>query len=221
VAVVVVVGACTGDDGADEPSPVPPPRVVVGTDIVGAVATAALGEDAVVEVVPGDDALDRALLEQLAPIPFGESPAWAAPPAPSPDRPALGSPDPAFWLDPDRVTQAARLLADGVDLSPDARLRTDARIEELAETMRVADERAQAMLITLPPARLQVATANVRLGYHAERYGLVIVPTDGDLGDADPLAGLDVDRLGPPGTPTDTLDGLLVEVARRIAEPST
>jgi ABC-type Zn uptake system ZnuABC Zn-binding protein ZnuA len=217
LAVAALCSACTTDsdsptDAAD--TTIERPRVVVGREIVGAIAEAALGDDAIVDVEPGNDAIDRAVLAALAPIPFGEGPAWASPPAGGADVPALGDPDPAFWLDPDRVTQAARLIAADVELSPDARARTDVRLDELADAMRHADEQVQAMFAAFAPERWPVATANIRLGYFAERYGLVIVPADG----SDPLSGLDVDRLGAAGSPTGTLDGLLVEVGRRITE---
>jgi ABC-type Zn uptake system ZnuABC Zn-binding protein ZnuA len=219
VAVVIASIACGrgSESPSGEPTTTKTTSVVVGSDIVAAVATAALGEDAVVEVVPGRDDVDRAVLARLAPIPFGEGPQWATSPAPAADRPQIGSPDPAFWLDPDRVVQAARLIAADVALSPEARRRADTRIDDLAAAMRGADERVQALLAPTTPGPLRVTTDNVRLGYFAERYGLVVVPTTG----ADPLAGLDVDRLGPSGSPTSTLDGLVIEVARRIAAPAT
>jgi ABC-type Zn uptake system ZnuABC Zn-binding protein ZnuA len=210
VAFVVCTFGCTDDDR--------PPTVVASNDIVAAVATAVLGEDAAVEVQPGAaDSVDAMLLDQLAPIPFGEGAQWLGPPPPSGDAPAIGTPDPAFWLDPDRVVQAARSIAQNAELDETARQRTDERLAALRETMRRADEEVQGLLLDLPPERRVVLTDNIRLGYLAERYGLQIGPTEG----AGPLRDLDLDHLGPPGSPTATLDGLIVEVARRVALPES
>lgn len=204
--VALVTSACSSDRAE--------PTLQVSSDLTAAIATAALGDDATVTIQPGGPIVDDALLGELAPMPFGQVPPWTTTPPPNPGGPALGAPDPAVWLDPDRVVQAARTLAARVELDDDARQRTEARIEALHDTMRRADEQVQALVLARTPG-LVVGTGNVRLGYFAERYGLQIQPL-GDPAAADPLAGLDLDHLGPEGTPTATLDAMLVEVARRV-----
>ena len=187
--------------------------------MTAAIAATALGDDVEVVQTADEPVFDDSILGQLAPIPFGEGSQWVAPPPASPGAPAPGAPDPAVWLDPDRVVQAARLLADRVALADAARGRTDARIDELRDSMRDADEQVQALLADSPADRPAIATANVRLGYFAERYGLLISPRTAALamGSADPFAGLDTDRLGPADSPTATLHGLIVDVARRAS----
>lgn len=195
------------------------PRLEVSGAITAAIAFAALGDDVDVITVGDEPVFDDAILGQLAPIPFGQGAQWTASPTASPDSPALGAPDPAVWLDPDRVVQAARLLADRVRLGDDARERTNLRIDELRDSMRDADEQVQALVAALPTEHQTIPTASIRLGYLTERYGLRISPPAAAraMSGPDPLAGLDTDRLGPAGSPTATLDGLIVEVARRVS----
>jgi ABC-type Zn uptake system ZnuABC Zn-binding protein ZnuA len=193
-----------------------PPTLVVSSDVNAAIAVAAFGDDARVEVQNEPQNGDR-LLAQLAPIPFGEGPQWLAPPEPTGDAPYTGQDDPSFWLDPDRVVQAARSIALSAELDEAAQQRTDERLAALRETMMRADEQVQALLLGLTENQRVVATDSIRLGYFAERYGLQILPVDG----AGVLGDLDLDHLGPPGSPTATLDGLIVEVARRVASPGS
>lgn len=194
--------------------------------MTAAIAAAALGADATIDVLPhdtrfddtgfDDTGFDDTVLADLAPIPFGEGAQWVTPIVATVGSPAVGAPDPAIWLDPDRVVQAARLLAARVELSDEARRRVDSRIDALRSSMNAADEQVQAIRATLPADAPTVATADPRLGYFAQRYGFRIQQID-TAGARDPLEGLDTDRLGPTGTATATLDGLLVEVARRVA----
>lgn len=189
----------------------PAPTLDVSSDIEAAIAVAALGDDARIEV--HDDPQSGQFVDaELAPIPYGEGAQWLAPPSRG-GPPYVGGADPAIWLDTDRVVEAGRQLAHRVPLDGAAQQRTEERIAALRETMMRADERAQALLLDLPPERRIISTNSIRLGYFAQRYGLQILPIEG----AGPLGNLDVDRLGPPGSPTATLDGLIVEVARRVA----
>ncbi|MGZ4729012.1 MAG: hypothetical protein ACXWB2_14935, partial [Acidimicrobiales bacterium] len=54
-----------------------------------------------------------------------------------------------------------------------------------------------------------------RLGYFADRYGIELVPLPPNV-DATLLV-IDVDRLGPVGSDTATVGGLLTSIATRIA----
>jgi hypothetical protein len=205
VSVAALVASCGGTTR--------PPTLTVSSDLTAAVATAALGADATVVVEPDGPIVDADLLAELAPMPYGTVPPWTSTPPTQPPGVAPGSPDPAVWLDPDRLVQTARLLAARVDLDEEARARSDDRIGALSDTMRRADEQVQDLVLTRP-AGLVVPTRNVRLAYFAERYGFAIQPiTDASV--LDPLDGLDLDHLGVAGSPTSTFDGMLVELARR------
>jgi ABC-type Zn uptake system ZnuABC Zn-binding protein ZnuA len=198
--------ACSTDGG--------PPTVIVSNEIIASVATAALGDDAAIQIRPdAADPVDAGLLDQLAPIPFGEGPQWLGTPPPSATAPGIGSPDPSFWLDPDRLTQAARWIAARVDLDAAAQQRTDERLATWRETMLIADEQVQGELLDLPPERRIVRTNSSHLGYFAQRYGLQIAPGP----DPGPLGDLDLGGLGLSGSSTATLDGLIVELGRRLA----
>ncbi len=224
VAVVVIAGgaACGGDSK---------PRLEVSGAMTAAIAAAALGSDATVDLRPDntgfddtgfddtgfdDTGFDDTVLADLAPIPFGEGTQWVTPILATAGSPAVGAPDPAIWLDPDRVVQAAGLLAARVELSEEARRRVDSRIDTLRSSMNAADEQVQSIRATLPAEPPTVVTANPRLGYFAERYGFRVQQAD-TAGARDDLEGLDTDRLGPTGSATASLDGLIVEVARRVA----
>ena len=150
VLLVLTAAACGGDRK---------PRLEVTGAMTAAIASAALGDDVDVVMVADEPALDDSILGQLAPIPFGDGPQWAAPPPALPGAPARGASDPAVWLDPDRVVQAARLLADRAPLDGDARQRTDARIDRLRDSMRHADEQVQALLADLPRERSVIPTS--------------------------------------------------------------
>jgi zinc/manganese transport system substrate-binding protein len=127
-----------------------------------------------------------------------------------------GTPDPHVWLDPDRFTTLAHELASalaersGTDAGP-----WNAAATAYGAQLALADEQVQATLLPPGPEQHRVLVSDDRLGYVADRYGieLVLVPPDAD---ANPL-DMDVDRLGPPGSPTGSVAGLLTSIATRIA----
>ena len=79
----------------------------------------------------------------------------------------------------------------------------------------LADEQVQATLATLTPDQHHLLQPDDRLGYFADRYGLELEPLPPNV-DADVLV-IDVDRLGPAGSDTGTVAGLLTSIAGRIA----
>ena len=74
----------------------------------------------------------------------------------------------------------------------------------------------QATLAPLTPGQRRLVVVDQRLGDIADRYDLELVPLDAGADPGQVLA-IDVDRLGPPGTPTGTVAGLLVSIATQIA----
>lgn len=105
------------------------------------------------------------LAPRLAPRPVAPAP---------PDAPL----DPRVWLDPDRMTQAARLVARDVEARPGVdRARLRAATDAYAETLARADEAIQAALLPLPDEARHLATTRPVLGYLAERYSLTVVGT--------------------------------------------
>jgi zinc/manganese transport system substrate-binding protein len=86
--------------------------------------------------------------------------------------------DPHVWLDPDRMTQLARIVGDAVGPLPgvdraEIQRRTDSYAAELAK----ADEAIQRALLPVPEQKRALATGRNQLGYFAERYGLDVVTT--------------------------------------------
>lgn len=128
-----------------------------------------------------------------------------------------GTPDPHVWLDADRFTTLAREVARAMA----ARSLTDpapwqAAAEDYGHQLALADEQVQATLAPLTPGQRRLVVTDQRLGYTADRYDLELVPLDAGADPGQVLA-IDVDRLGPPGTPTGTVAGLLVSIATQIA----
>lgn len=127
-----------------------------------------------------------------------------------------GTPDPHVWLDPDRFTtltrEVAQVLAErsGTDAAPWA----DAA-EAYGAQLALADEQVQATLAPLTPEQHQLLQPDDRLGYFADRYGIELEPLPPNV-DANVLV-IDVDRLGPVGSDTGSVSGLLTSIATRIA----
>ncbi len=128
------------------------------------------------------------------PSPGGEHPTSAGPAAPgttaTTSPAAAGAPlgtaapsggsalDPHVWLDPDRMTQLARIVGDAVGPLPGVdrgaiQRRTDSYAAELAK----ADEAIQKALLPLPETKRALVTGRNQLGYFAERYGVDVVAT--------------------------------------------
>lgn len=158
------------------------------------------------------------LLDDLAPEPYGEGPAYDPGPAPTgPGTPALGAPDPSFWMDPDRATQAARSVAAALDqLSPGDAILTAVNVERVERDLAAADEAVQAALGPLPDTARLIVTDDPHLGYFAQRYGLSISAPG--VGRPPPTgAVLYTSGLGPVGSGAETLPGLLVVDAQNLA----
>lgn len=111
-----------------------------------------------------DDVL--ALAPQLNPIPLGGSELEPG----SSD--ATGATDPHVWLDPDRWTQAARLVGaaiaelDGVDASA-----VERNVAAFDESLGRTDETVQATYAVVPEDRRVLVSDLPALGYLADRYG--------------------------------------------------
>ena len=100
--------------------------------------------------------------------------------------------DPHVWMDPDRMTTAAYLVADAVAEATglDAQALT-ADAAAFDEQLRAVDEEVQGLLADIPEERRVLVTNHDSLGYFAERYGFEIVGTviPGGSTLAEPSAG--------------------------------
>jgi len=91
--------------------------------------------------------------------------------------------DPHVWLDPDRVKQAMKQIADAVTVLPSVDAAAIRRATE-AYTARIdkADEEIQSTLAPITDERRRVATVQDNLTYFADRYGFsiatVVAPAD-------------------------------------------
>jgi len=95
-----------------------------------------------------------------------------------------GSDDPHIWLDPIRMAEAARFIADELaEVDPDGDWTN--RGEAYAEELTVLDEEIAAMLASVD--NRQLVTNHAALGYFADRYGFevvgVVIPGGSTLGD--------------------------------------
>ena len=119
-----------------------------------------------------------------------------------------GTADPHVWLDPDRFTSLAREVAQvvadrsGTDPGP-----WSAAAEAYGAQLALADEQVQATLAPLTPSSAPCCRDDESLGYFADRYGIEIQLLPPNV-DATTLV-IDVDRLGPLGSDTGTVAGLL------------
>jgi len=107
----------------------------------------------------------------LNPIPLGGTELAPVPSAGA----SAGAADPRVWLDPDRMSRAARLVADaairlpGVDAAE-----VTARLTAYQAQIAHADEQIQGFVAEVPPAGRYVVTASDSMGYFADRYGFTI-----------------------------------------------
>jgi hypothetical protein len=207
VAVLVTVAAlgCTTQDRADTVDPAPQPVVVAVDGPVSEALVRRVTEGlAAVEMHPvserddadlfvvadpatteAQDARTLDLTVALALIPYGQQPPYEAPPPPLPpgggvDAEAPGAPDPAFWLDPDRLTQAAVLIAEGLEAAGVDRALLEPGVIGASEELALVDEEVQTLLAPIGDEQRVLVTDSARLGYFAERYGFVIVPESTD-----------------------------------------
>lgn len=123
---------------------------------------------------------------QLNPIPIGGSETGARS-LPAGD---TAPPDPHVWMDPDRMTHAARLVADELAAIGIDRAALDRNVDAFTESVARADEQVQASLARVPDDRRALVTQHDALGYFADRYGFpilgVIVPGGSTLTEPSP-----------------------------------
>lgn len=190
VASTPIVGALVQAVAGDQvdvrvllPAPEPPDGSVVDP------SAAIEGADLVVLIDPdhesgltnvvasaGAASIDVLLLApELGPIPLGTSQLGSSPSEPS------AATVPHVWLDPDRWTQAARLVADrlgaavpGIDEGV-----LQANVAAFDELLGRADETMQALVATLPDDRRVVVTDLAALVYVTDRYGFELVLASG------------------------------------------
>jgi zinc/manganese transport system substrate-binding protein len=138
------------------------------------------------------------------------------------------STDPHVWMDPVRMADAARLVADeleAIDESADWPARAAVYAEELAE----AHREIEATLGAIPAERRKLVTNHDSLGYFAGRYGFevvgVVIPGGTTLAQpsSSELARLvaDIERTGTPAIFAETTDSssLAEAVAAEISRP--
>lgn len=254
VVVVALVGAaCTTEAAA----PSDTLRIIATTSIVGDVVSNVVGDRAEVSVLipPGGDphefqlsakqvaelrdadlvvaiglglepsiadALDDAAMDGTRVLELGPS----VNPRSLPD----GSPDPHVWLDPVRMIDAARLIADmltTLDSGSDWSENAETYATRLAET----DERIAGLIAGLGANQRKLVTNHESFGYFAERYGLevvgVIIPGGSTLASPSSaeLAELVriIDELSVPAIFAETTesDQLAIAIAGETAQPVT
>jgi zinc/manganese transport system substrate-binding protein len=84
--------------------------------------------------------------------------------------------DPHVWLDPDRMAEAAGLVAGEIaDATGLDRATLDGRAAEYASAARVAAEQADQILSAVPSDRRVLVTNHDALGYFARRFDLELV----------------------------------------------
>jgi len=144
-------------DPATWPGDASVPDRLAGADLVVAIGLdyeAVLRAPGALSATGGPVVLSVA--DQLAPTSYGAGPAYPLPPPPAGvGAPAVGAPDPAVWLDPDRLTAASSAIASAIaDVASRRGLAMGddtARVAAEAETLRIADEDMQAALAPLAP----------------------------------------------------------------------
>lgn len=187
----------TGSTVADRP------LVAVATPLVGALVRSVAGDQVAVRLLDpadaGPGALDGVdlvvqvdgggsqprgsapgaadplvLAPELNPIPLGGSeldPTSAA---------GAGATDPHVWLDPDRWTQAARLVAERLGALPGIdRAGLDANVAAFDAAVSRADETLQATFATVGDQRTALVSDLPALAYLTDRYGFDLVLADG------------------------------------------
>ena len=84
--------------------------------------------------------------------------------------------DPHFWMDPLRVAEAARLIAQAL-ASLDASVDWMTRADSYASSIEELHEEIQAILAPIPHEDRELITNHDALGYFADRYGFEIIDT--------------------------------------------
>lgn len=99
---------------------------------------------------------------------------------------AHGSCDPHVWHDPQRMAQAARLIAAELE-EIDASGEWAERADDYAAELTAAEEEIVSILASVPADRRLLVTNHDSMGYFAQRYGFevigVVVPGGSTLGD--------------------------------------
>lgn len=141
-----------------------------------------------------------------------------------------GTLDPHVWMDPDRMSRAATLIAAEAGKLGLDRATLDRRATEYAATLARADEQIQAALAPLPDDRRVLVTNHESMGYFADRYGFrvlgVIVPGGSTLAEpsaaelaalADAITAADVPVIFAETTaPTKLAEALARETGRDV-----
>ena len=216
------------------------------------VANGLLLEEALLDVL--DNAADDGanvvtVADQLDPLPFGDG----------------TRADPHVWMDPVRMTDAARLIA-GELAAIDDTVDWAANAEAYAAALETAHEEIEGLLAPIEAQQRRLVTNHDALGYFAARYGFEVIgtvipggatlaePSSSELaelvasieregvraifaetteapqlaeavaaeaGEQVAVVELYTGSLGEPGSDADTLIGMLVTNARRIAEALT
>jgi zinc/manganese transport system substrate-binding protein len=123
-------------------------------------------EDQLADVLDGaeDDGANLLYVaELLDPLPFAADD-------------ADGALDPHVWLDPLRMADAARLIAEELGAT-DASVDWATRAEAYAAELVAADTAIAEILDVVPPTARKLVTNHDALGYFADRYGFTIVDT--------------------------------------------
>ena len=113
--------------------------------------------------------------------------------------------DPHFWMDPLRVAEAVRLIAQAL-ASLDTSIDWMARADAYASSIEELHEEIQAILAPIPHEDRNLITNHDALGYFAHRYGFeiidTVIPGGATLGEPSSaeLAAL-VDRIRETGAP--------------------
>ena len=94
------------------------------------------------------------------------------------NRPGTDQPDPHFWLDPDRMTKAALLVADELARTTNIdRSVLDANAKTFGETAQLAAAYATTVLDTVPETQRLLVTNHDALEYFANRFHYKIIGT--------------------------------------------
>ena len=165
-------------------------------------------EEGILDVLEAAEADGINLLEVgdlLDPLPFGGHDEEGDGDGDEDEDHAHSGADPHFWMDPLRVAEAARLIAQAL-ASLEGSIDWMARADSYASAIEELHEEIQAILAPIPNEDRALVTNHDALGYFADRYGFEIIDTviPGGATLAEPssaeLAAL-VERIRETGTP--------------------
>ena len=165
-------------------------------------------EEGILDVLEAAEADGINLLEVgdlLDPLPFGGHDEEGDGDGDEDEDHAHSGADPHFWMDPLRVAEAARLIAQAL-ASLNGSIDWMARADSYASAIEELHDEIQAILTPIPNEDRALITNHDALGYFADRYGFEIIDTviPGGATLAEPssaeLAAL-VDRIRETGAP--------------------